>query len=176
MAERSWLERTIHWHRSANVYAPWAARYGHQLLSLRLGDFPAEPLYTLVVDGVDVLSLDSPWPDSWRRIVVLRDETYGQDRRSLEAYVQPNGDFVIDGQDLGSLVEQVFGEGIREYEWIRTVPAAEVPRLCELLGAPAHGNVLDALEAWLTRHEPRQLEQLIQEQGISNTFWTRMGD
>ena len=33
---------------------------------LQLGNFPAEPLYTLVVDGVEIMSFDD-WPVLWTR-------------------------------------------------------------------------------------------------------------
>jgi hypothetical protein len=112
----------------------------------------------------------------WRLTVVLRDEADGEDRRSLWAFVDKNGDFVIDGQDLGPSVERVFGEGIREYEWIRTIPSAEVPKLVNILGGSADTGVLEALETWLFRHQPTDLEKLIQEHDLSATFWSRLGD
>jgi hypothetical protein len=66
MMDRTWLERPIHWRHTADPLVPYAARDGDQLLELRLGDFPAEELYTLLVDGVEVLSF-SQWPDGWAR-------------------------------------------------------------------------------------------------------------
>jgi hypothetical protein len=33
---------------------------------IRLGDFPAEPLYTLLVDGAEIESFDA-WPAAWTR-------------------------------------------------------------------------------------------------------------
>lgn len=33
---------------------------------IRIGDFPAEPMYTLVVDGEDALAFDE-WPPTWQR-------------------------------------------------------------------------------------------------------------
>jgi len=170
-----WLESEIWWYHSGDAFAPWAARYGGQTLALRLGDFPAEPLYTLVVDGIDALSVDD-WPAGWTRVVVLRDERDGQERRSLVAYVNPDNGLTIDGQDLGPSVEQWFGEGIREYEWMRTVDADEVPRLVELLGGPPGANVLDALEAWLPSHAATDLEKLIDEHELRGTVWRRTGD
>jgi hypothetical protein len=176
VTEESWLDRAIHWRRSGDVDAPWTAAYDGHALKLRPGDFPAEPLYTLLVDGAEVLSLDSVWPDGWKRTVVLRDEHHVADHRSLWAYVEHDGDFALDGQDLGPSVEGVFGAGIREYEWKRTVSAAEVPALLDALGGAEGSDVLDALEAWLSTHEPVELETLIQERNIPSTFWSRAGD
>lgn len=183
MTDESWLDWQIHWRRSGDVDAPWEARYDDHVLRLRLGDFPAEMLYILVVDDVEVLCMDSPWPDGWFQTVVLRDKHYGKDHYSLLAYVR-NGDFVIDGQDLGPSVEQIFGEGIREYEWKRTVQAQEVPRLTRLLRAregdytrrPGGLEVLDVLQTWLLTHDAGQLEPLIEEQGFTRIFWSRAGD
>jgi hypothetical protein len=33
---------------------------------VRLGDFPAEPFYTLLIDGIEVESFDD-WPPAWTR-------------------------------------------------------------------------------------------------------------
>jgi hypothetical protein len=63
----NWLNRAIHWNKTGNVYTPYAATVDDHDLELRLGDFPAEPLYTLMVDGVEVVSLESDWPPGWRR-------------------------------------------------------------------------------------------------------------
>ncbi len=62
----TWLNQTIQWTRTGDVYAPYGARVDEHVLKLRLGDFPAEPLYTRLVDDVEVLSLDSVWPFSWK--------------------------------------------------------------------------------------------------------------
>lgn len=175
MTETGWLDRAIYWHRSGDVDAPWAASYDGHALNLRLGDSPAEPLYTLLVDGLEVLELESTWPDGWKRTVVLRHEADGPDRRALDAYLEPNGDFILDGQDLGPSVERLFGAGIREYEWKRTIPAAEVPKLLAALRAGPDGDVLNALERWLVTHPSQQLEQLIVKHAISSHFWSRMG-
>jgi hypothetical protein len=171
----SWLDGAIHWRKSRNAAVPWVASYKGRTLELRLGDFPAEPLYTLVADGVDVVTLGS-WPDDWIRTLVVRDERHGRDVRSLWAYVAPGGSFVIDGQDLGPGVERVFGEGIREYEWKRSIPAAEIPRVVEALEASPGTDVLVALETWLASHDASELESLIEERNVMNEFWSRAGD
>jgi hypothetical protein len=66
MSDRTWLERSIHWRETGDPIVPYAAKDGDRVLALRLGDFPADELYTLLVDGVDVLSF-SAWPDRWVR-------------------------------------------------------------------------------------------------------------
>ena len=54
------------WARSSDVDRPYASRVdGHEWM-IRLGDFPAEPLYTLIVDGTEVESSDE-WPVVWTR-------------------------------------------------------------------------------------------------------------
>ena len=129
----TWLERSIDWHKTRDPEIPWVAVYDGRELALHLGDFPAEPLYTLVVDGTAELEVDD-WPATWRRMLVLRDETDGRDRRSLLAYTAPNGDFVLDAQDLGPTVEQLVWRGpprVRMDE-DRSRPS-DVPRLVELL-------------------------------------------
>jgi hypothetical protein len=44
----------------------YVAEVGGRRWTIRLGDFPAEPMYTLIVDGDEVLSFDD-WPPAWRR-------------------------------------------------------------------------------------------------------------
>jgi hypothetical protein len=66
MTDSSWLERPIRWRDTGDVFVPYAATYGDHALALRLGDFPAEDLYTLLVDGVEALSF-SGWPKKWAR-------------------------------------------------------------------------------------------------------------
>ena len=48
--------------------------------------------------------------------ITLRNVRDDLGTRSLEAFVLPTGDLVIEGQDYGDGVEAAFGEGIREYE------------------------------------------------------------
>ena len=171
----SWLDRSVDWRKTRDPEIPWVAGYDGRELALHLGDFPAEPLYTLVVDGVEELAVEG-WPASWTRMLVLRDERDGPDRRSLLAYTAPNGDFVLDAQDLGPTIERLFGEGIREYEWTRTILAGDVPTLVELLGANPGTDVQLAMEAWLSTHAAADLEKLIEAGGLDSTFWSRLGD
>ena len=60
------FETVVAWTRTDDVEHPWVAHVDGRGWLLRLGDFPAEPLYTLVIDGADVASFDT-WPEAWRR-------------------------------------------------------------------------------------------------------------
>ena len=51
--------------------------------------------------------------------MTLLEERRGHDFESLLLRLNvESGDVVLDAQDLGPLVESVFGEGNREYEWM----------------------------------------------------------
>jgi hypothetical protein len=54
------------WSRTADVDHPLCALVNSERWTLRLGDFPAEPLYTLVVNGEEIGSFDT-WPVDWVR-------------------------------------------------------------------------------------------------------------
>jgi len=98
------------------------------------------------------------------RRIVLRNERKGNDIRHLEAYLDAEGALHIDGQDLGPGTAPVSDDG--EYEWFRTVPASELPRLVELLGGQPGEPILDLLARRYTGRESYELERVISEGGI----------
>jgi hypothetical protein len=56
----------ISWTKTGDHDVPWQATKHGRTLQVRLGDFPAEPLYTLLVDGEAIESFDE-WPTRWIR-------------------------------------------------------------------------------------------------------------
>lgn len=78
------------------------------------------------------------------RTVTLREERDGADSRHLWAFVDEGGALHIDGQDLGPATAMVSSDG--EYEWFRTIAAADVPRVVALLGGAPGDDVIDVLE------------------------------
>lgn len=60
------FERAIAWRKGPDPEYIWEAEVDGARWSVRLGDFPAEPLYTLLVEGREVASFDD-WPPAWRR-------------------------------------------------------------------------------------------------------------
>lgn len=59
-------ERGVTWGRGPDAEWVFVAEVEGQRWQIRLGDFPAEAMYTLVVDGEEVMSFDD-WPGAWRR-------------------------------------------------------------------------------------------------------------
>jgi hypothetical protein len=107
------------------------------------------------------------------RRVTLRAEVDGSDRRNLWAFLDPDGSLVIEGQDLGPATAIVSADG--EYEWTRTIRAGHLPRLLELLDAPADADVLDELERRWTGVASYELERRIREGDLPNELGTWSG-
>ena len=60
------LRVEAHWVETADAERPWRADVGDKHWELHLNDFPAEPMYTLFIDGKRVGDFDD-WPLSWSR-------------------------------------------------------------------------------------------------------------
>ena len=106
--------------------------------------------------------------------VTLRHVVDSDGTRELTASLNAAGDVVIDGCDRGDGVERVFGPGNREYEWVWTIRAADVPQLVEALG----GNVLvlTALHRDFSGAAAANLKTFLDEKEIRYDAWSRIGD
>jgi hypothetical protein len=56
----------IQWTHSGDGEFPYQATVENRALQIRVNDFPAEPLYTLIVDGEDIEDLED-WPSAWKK-------------------------------------------------------------------------------------------------------------
>ena len=74
MKNNDYLSEKIRWSETFDVRFPFEAVYNGKKLLLRLNDFPAEPLYTLFVNGEEIMDIDD-FSDSWR---VKRQLAYNQ--------------------------------------------------------------------------------------------------
>jgi hypothetical protein len=109
------------------------------------------------------------------RRVVLRNTTGPEGLRHLDARVGARGDVVIEGQDLGSGVEEIFGA--REYEWTWTVAAADVPALVRALGGDEGDDVLNLLGALYSDPRHPGIEAFVgRGKSVPAEFWSRVGD
>ncbi len=57
----------IAWHKTGDAEFPFRARVAGKSLTIRLNDFPDEPLYTLLADGVELRHFDD-WPAKWQKL------------------------------------------------------------------------------------------------------------
>lgn len=62
----NYLDKTIAWKRTADSHHPFAAEFGGEKCIIRLNDFPDEHLYTLIVNGKEIVSFDD-WSAKWSR-------------------------------------------------------------------------------------------------------------
>ena len=61
-----WRASPLVWERTGDGEYPYRTRASECTLTLRVNDFPAEPLYTLLVDGQEIEDLED-WPPAWVR-------------------------------------------------------------------------------------------------------------
>jgi len=94
------------------------------------------------------------------RMLSLQARNNGDIWMSLWASINDEGDFVIEGHDLGP--------GDSEYEWITVVRAEHIPALITLLGGNADDDLLDIVERDWKPVEGAGLERRIRESEIPN--------
>jgi len=99
-----------------------------------------------------------------RPTVQLRSECDKPDSRFLWAYLDNQGQLLIDGQDLGPGTAIVSGDG--EYEWYQAIAQRELSRLWTILEIDPEGDVLDQLEVRYSGPMSYELERRIRESGV----------
>ena len=103
--------------------------------------------------------------------VTLRDTQDADGVRRLTARLE-RGDLVIEGRDYGAGVERIFG--YREYEWVWTVKASDVPKLRQVLGDPP--DLTAALHRQFSGQAAAELQPFLDSKGIPYEAWSRIGD
>lgn len=104
--------------------------------------------------------------------VVLRQSRDEDGSRYLAATLDGAGDLRIEGQDLGDGVERIFG--MREYEWVWTVRAADLPALRAALDGRA--DLLAALQHRFSGEQAAGLKAFLDENEVPHESWSRVGD
>lgn len=85
-------------------------------------------------------------------------------RLNLWAFLDDDGNLHLNDQDLGPVTRPVSADG--EYEYFKTVAAADVPRLVELAGGEPGENVLKLLARRWSGPASFELERTLRESGI----------
>lgn len=57
---------SLTWPMTEDPEFPFALQVDDQSWRVRINDFPAEPMYTLIVDGTEIQDFDD-WPEAWGR-------------------------------------------------------------------------------------------------------------
>jgi hypothetical protein len=110
---------------------------------------------------------------SWQLTLEHRDDEEGLFRRTLS--LRDDDSLVLDGHDLGRGVSRIFGYS--EYEFARTIPPDQMPKLRQALGLAADADIRAVLaEQFARRGGSRDFEQLLKDQGVGSEFWSRIGD
>ncbi len=60
------LQQEIQWEKSQHPEFPYTAKVAGKIWKIRLNDFPAEPLYTLLIDEHPIGDFDD-WSPVWRK-------------------------------------------------------------------------------------------------------------
>ena len=103
--------------------------------------------------------------------VTLRSTRDMHDTRYLGARMS-EGTLLIEGQDIGRAVEEIFG--YREYEWAYAIRPPEVAKLVAALGSGT--DVLAALAARFSGENAAYLHDFLNDHDIHYEFWSRVGD
>lgn len=59
-------EKKIAWLPADDAEHPYEALVEGKTWQIRIGDFPTEPMYSLLIDGLDVATFDE-WPVAWSK-------------------------------------------------------------------------------------------------------------
>lgn len=58
--------RPVVWHRTSRAEFPYEADVDGARWQIRINDFPAEPMYTLLINGQKFSDYDD-WPNAWKK-------------------------------------------------------------------------------------------------------------
>jgi hypothetical protein len=113
-------------------------------------------------------------PEPWQLTLDHPDDDQGLYRRTLT--LREDGSLVLEGQDLGRGVSDVFGKDIDEYEFARTVAADRVDELLRVLGVSGDDDRRATLEERFARPGgSHAFELFLTDHGIRSEFWNRIG-
>lgn len=93
---------------------------------------------------------------------------------SLSAHLNAAGDLIFEGHDLSNDLPGIFGAGVREYEYVITVRAAELPGLQQVLDGGT--DLLQALKVCFGPPDSLPVRTFLEDHEIIFEFWSRMGD
>lgn len=62
----NYLNTPVNWVKTSHAEYPYQVEIQGQVWQIRINDFPAEPMYTLLIEGKVIGSFDE-WSNQWQR-------------------------------------------------------------------------------------------------------------
>ena len=107
-----------------------------------------------------------------KKEIVLQQASTKQGSTTVTAKLNDNGDLRIDGHDLTTQGQNIFGTS--EYEWIILVKAGDLPALQTAL--KTNRKILPALKNNFSGDKSATLKPFLEQHNIPFKFSNRMGD
>lgn len=105
------------------------------------------------------------------RRVTLRDTRDSSGSRHVTVALLPDGGIRFVGRDFG--VDEFFGSGMSEYEWVWTLPPDSASALLSTLGGT---DVLDAVAGRFSGDAAGDVAGFLEDHAIAYESWSRIGD
>lgn len=102
------------------------------------------------------------------KIHLRYEKTADGSQLDLWAYFDTDGWLNFNGLDLGPITGPVSAGG--EYEYFKSVAAADIPRLLKLLGGRPGTNILNLLKRKWTGERSHELEKILEESDLPVDF------
>jgi hypothetical protein len=106
--------------------------------------------------------------------VVIRNTRDAGGISSLRARLNDSKDLIIEGQEIGNNVSNIWGTGINEYEWSYTIKRTDISLLTRALGGQDSDKVLKVIADKCTGKDALDIETVIRECSIPHEFWNWM--
>jgi hypothetical protein len=116
----------VHWKLTPDAEYPYDADVAGRHWRVRLGDFPEEALYTLLVDGKETATFDD-WPAAWAKPSLPKAKYYLVNDRPVRFILTPEGSMDVQALNMRT------GEFERAMEYLSKImaPFADVDSISE---------------------------------------------
>ena len=104
--------------------------------------------------------------------ITLRSERDAPGSRRLDLRRDDAGNIRLEGQDLGNQVEAFWGKGLREYEWVHTIPAGQDRKIRDALGGAVGSDMVRLISQWCADHDADNLKRTLQAHGVKIERWS----
>jgi hypothetical protein len=109
-------------------------------------------------------------------IVILRNIKEKKIWSHLQARIDEKGNLLIEGQDMGSSVGEIFDDELYEYEYVTTIKQKDISLLIAAFNGNRDDSILVLIKEKCTGENSINLEKLIKDKDIPNQVWNWSSD